>query len=328
MYDVITVGSATIDAFADTESELIKIKTPSSESDFLAYPSGSKIIIRNLAFITGGGGTNTAVSFSRLGLRTAYLGKLGNDENGRRVISELKKEGVKFIGVIGKGMTGYSVILDSIEDDRTILTYKGSNDNLKFEEIKKSSLKAKWVYSSSMMGDSFAMLEKLSAYARKNGIKFAFNPSNYLAKKGMGFLKGILSNTSVLVLNREEANLVLGMVNGDYELLLKGLHLAGPAYVIITDGKGGVHAYNGKDAYFLPAHRIRVVESTGAGDAYASAFVAGLLRTHDFRNALKIAMVNAESVLAHKGAKNRLLTWKEAAVKLKVEKFDFHHLRM
>ena len=328
MYDVITVGSATLDVFADTESELIKIMTTHSEEDFLAYPSGSKIIIKELIFTTGGGGTNTAVSFSRMGLKTAYIGKVGNDENGKRILSELEKEKVKFIGIKGSEMSGYSIILDSIEDDRTILTYKGANDSLNFEDVKKSELKTKWIYSSSMMGDSFTTIEKLAVYSHKKGINFAFNPSSYLAKKGMSYLKKIISNTNVLVLNKEEANLILGLVDAGYEMLLNGLHIAGPQYVVITDGKGGVHAYDGKNAYFLPSHKINVVETTGAGDAYASSFVSALIKTDDFKLAMKVAMVNAESVLTHKGAKNKLLTWKEALSRIKKEKFEFHHLKI
>ena len=86
MYDIITIGSSTIDVFADTDSELIKIKTTKGEEDLLAYPTGSKIIIKDLKFTTGGGGTNSAVSFSRFGLKVAYLGKVATDENGHKII--------------------------------------------------------------------------------------------------------------------------------------------------------------------------------------------------------------------------------------------------
>ena len=82
MYDVITVGSATVDAFAYTErSKVIKVEKRAKEQDFIAYPSGTKILLNRLLFMTGGGGTNTAVAFSRLGLKVAYLGKIGNDSN-------------------------------------------------------------------------------------------------------------------------------------------------------------------------------------------------------------------------------------------------------
>ena len=68
MYDIITVGSSTIDVFAQTKfSELIKIMEKKKETDLIAYPIGSKILIKKLEFTTGGGATNTAVAFARLG---------------------------------------------------------------------------------------------------------------------------------------------------------------------------------------------------------------------------------------------------------------------
>src|SRR3990170_4582134 len=112
MYDVITIGSATVDVFANTDSELIDIKTKDSEMKFLCYHTGSKILIKQLNFTTGGGGTNTAVSCSRLGLKTAYLGNVGNDENGKKIIDELKREKIDFIGTSDKvHKTNYSIVL-------------------------------------------------------------------------------------------------------------------------------------------------------------------------------------------------------------------------
>ena len=90
MYDVITVGSNTLDVFAKTDSELIEIKTKNFTEELLAYPLGSKILIKELDFMIGGGGTNTAVAFSRLGLKTGYLGKIGKDENGLKIFNNMK----------------------------------------------------------------------------------------------------------------------------------------------------------------------------------------------------------------------------------------------
>ena len=185
MYDIITVGSNTVDVFARTKfSELIKIIKPKGEEDLLAYPSGSKILIEELNFTTGGGGTNAAFALSRLGHKTAYLGKLGKDENADFIINDLKKEKIGLIVSRGEGCSGYSLILDSLEHDRTILTFKGLNDKLRFSEITLKKLKTKWFYFSSMMNESFKTLEKLSVYAKKNNIKVVFNPSSYLSEKG------------------------------------------------------------------------------------------------------------------------------------------------
>jgi len=142
MYDVITVGSSTVDVFAHTDyCEMVEV---GKGREYIAYPVGAKILIDELQFTCGGGGTNTAVSLSRLGHKVAFLGKMGIMENSKKIVEALKDEKVDTSLIVrsGKGRTGYSVILDSKKHDRTILVYRGSNNDLKLNEIKLKKLKA------------------------------------------------------------------------------------------------------------------------------------------------------------------------------------------
>ena len=310
MYDVITVGSATVDVYAKTEfSELLKGK---NKEECIAYPVGSKILINELTLTSGGGGTNTAVALARLGHKVAFLGKIGSKENSKRVIDDLKKEKVDISLIVSskKGRTGYSIILDSIKHDRTILAFKGSNNDLKFNEIKLKKLRTKWFYFSTMMEESFRTLEKLASYAVKNDIKIMFNISSYLAKKGTRYLGNILKKINILVLNKEEACILVG--RNSIESLLKKLHKLGPEIIAITDGKHGVYVFNNHHLYYGKPHNIRVVESTGAGDAFASSFLSGMIKKNDIEFSMGLGMANAESVIQHHGAKNILLGYKLA----------------
>jgi ribokinase len=315
MFDVISVGSATLDVFAKTQAELITIKSEKEEETLIAYPCGTKILINDLDFFTGGGGTNTAVSFARLGQKTAFLGKLGKDMNARIILEELKREKVDFIGVQAKGQSGYSVVLDSSEDDRTILTYKGVNNDLRWKEINRKKLQTRWFYFSSMVGDSYGTLEKIATYAHSHGMKVAFNPSSYLAKSGTGFLQKLLRCTDLLVLNKEEAQYLVGR-NPDTELL-KSLTVLGPGMVIITDGKHGAHVYDKEHYYFIRANKVKIRETTGAGDAFASGFLAGYISRNSIEFGLQVGMANATSVIKRLGAKNKLLSFKEALKEMK-----------
>lgn len=323
MYDVITVGSSTVDVFADSESELIKIKTAKETEELIAYPSGSKILISKIQFMTGGGGTNTAVALARLGHKVAYLGKVGDDVNGELILKTLKEEKVTFIGIKEKGMSGYSVILKSLEHDRSILAYKGVNNNLRFNEIETRKLKTRWFYFSSMMGESYNTLEKLAKYAQANKIKIAFNPSNYLAEKGTSYLREILTRTEILILNKDEAQLLVG--KGDIQEMINKVLECGPKYVVITDGKRGAYVEKDKVLYHVIPNNVGPVETTGAGDAFAASFLSGIIKENDIEFALKLAQVNAESVIQYIGAKNKLFRFREAMlylqkVKTKVER--------
>jgi len=326
MYDVVTVGSSTVDVFARSKtSELIKMIDSKGEKDLLAYPTGAKILIEELNFSTGGGATNTAVSFARLGLKVACISKIGSGPNADLVTADLKKEKVDTSLLVRdkSGRTGYSIILDSIEHDRTILAFKGSNDNLIFSEIKLNKLKTRWFYFSALLEESFNTLEKLAKFAEKKNINIVFNVSEYLASKGANFLKEILKRTEIFVLNKDEAKLIVS--GNDIKDLLVQIHKLGPRIVVITDGKKEVDAFDGTFIYsFIPTN-IKIVETTGAGDAFASSFLTGMIKRNNIEFALKLASANSESVIQHHGAKNKLLTFNEAlkiikAVNLKVKK--------
>jgi len=330
MYDVITVGSATLDVFAYTDkSELITVKSKTTEEDFIAYPSGSKLLIKTLKFYTGGGGTNAAVAFARLGFKTGYLGAVGKDDNGKIILNDLKKEEIDFLGATTDFSTDYSIILDSIAHDRTILNYKGASSHLEFRELNLRKLKCKWFYFSSLIDDSYQTLEKLSAYAKRNKIKVAFNPSSYLAVKGKRFLKKLLSNTALLILNDEEAEKISG--SNKFHKMFHELRKLGPKMICITRGSKGVYALIDSTYYFAEAHKVRVKEATGAGDSFASSFLAGWILKKDAHFALRMGMANAESNLEHYGAKEKLLSRKEILKRMnsnitKIKKIDIEKI--
>ncbi len=318
-FDVVTMGSAIQDVFARTDAETVTIRHGGEKETLLAYPLGAKILISEIEFQVGGGGTNTATTFSRQGLMTGFLGKLGDDDPGKSVLRFLRKEGIAFLGTVG-GQTGFSVILDSEEDDRTILTFKGSNNDLRQDGL--PSFAARWLYCSSMMGESYETMLATMIVVKKAGGSVAFNPSLYQAKLGLGTLQRALSHVDVLVLNKEEASTLVGHPASLHDLL-RVLSAAGPHTVIVTDGKEGATLFDGERFLSVkPSPTVKVVETTGAGDAFASGFVAGLARGLATREAFLLGMLNAEAVIGHYGAKERILRLKEADALLTADKRD------
>jgi len=321
MYDVITVGSSTVDVFAKTKtSELIKIYSSSGETDLLAYPTGSKILVEELNFTTGGGATNTAVCLARLGHKVACISKMGSGSNSSKVIKHLKRDKIDTSLMIRskKCKTGYSIILDSKNHDRTILAFKGANNDLKYSELNLKKIKTKWFYFSTQLGESFNTQVKLAKFAEKNGIKIIFNASEYLVRKGANFLRDILLRTDILVLNRDEAGILC--VGNDINDLIDKIHTLGPRIVVITDGKKDFYVSDGAYLYSGKPQNVKVVETTGAGDAFAATFLSGLIKKNDIEFAIKLASANSESVILHHGAKNKLLTYSEALKQIKKDK--------
>ncbi len=324
MFDIITVGSGTVDIFVKVKKSDEEIKVDERSRDHhvdVAFHVGGKSLIDELYSFSGGGGTNSAVAFARLGFKTGWLGKLGDDHQRHGIEHELRREKVEVICKPAKGNTGLSIILIGLQHDRAVLTYKGVNDKLEWKDVSKG-LNTKCFYFSSLMGKSFKTLERLALYAKKKGIMYAFNPSHYLACLGLNKLKKIVDGCNILVLNKEEAQDILKDCLAVDEMLKRLKKQVG--IIVITDGKQGAYAYDGRDAYYVKPEIKKVVESTGAGDAFASGFVAGMIKTRNVEFAMKLGLVEAESVLKAIGAKNFLLTWKEAvkmAKRVRVERY-------
>jgi ribokinase len=300
MFDAITIGSATVDVFATIDKKFYDVKV------------GDKVLITDLKFETGGGGLNAGVGLARMGLKVAFLGKLGHDLNANKIMHELRKENVFFIHTKpSEKATSYSFIETSTKQpDRIIYTHKGASDDLHYSEVPR--LKTKWLYMATMLGDSFKTCEYIAGYCKKKEIHIMFNPSTYLAAQGKDYLKHILDATTILVLNRSEARLLLGTKSDHIDFLLASLHKLGPKIVIITDGPRGVHAYKGEYVYFIKPDKIKVISTTGAGDAFASGFLAGYIHHKDIAVALEFGLANAQSVIRYYGAKNRLLNYHQA----------------
>ncbi|MBW3018288.1 carbohydrate kinase family protein, partial [Candidatus Woesearchaeota archaeon] len=313
MYDVLCVGGANIDVFVDTENRLFQ----EEKKGKIHIPFGSKVLVKKIRFDTGGGGSNTAVAFSRFGLTTGFIGNVGDDENSRQIVDALEKENVDTSMTVNRGHSGYSVILDAYEHDRTILVFKGSNNDFKYSDIDLKKLlknKPKFFYFGTMLETAYKTQEKLAAFAQKNKIKVALNASTYLAAKGLHFVSALFKNIDVLILNYEEAKLFTGQSIVSKQMAK--LHKSGPKIVCITEGPKGAYCSNGFELYFVRAQKVRIVETTGAGDAFASGFIAGMIKNKPIDYCLQLGQVEAESVISHMGAKEKLLSWKEITNKI------------
>lgn len=304
MYDIISVGSATMDVFVETLAT--EVQRHDGHAD-LCYHIGDKVLIKNLRYDTGGGGTNTAAAFARLGFKAGWLGKLGNDITRHAILESLKRYEVRPLDQHGTGLSGYSVILVGLQKDRTVLTYKGVNDEVTISTKQLNRLTTKWFYFSSMMGHSFVTQKRIAAWARKRSVPYAYNPSLYLAQRGTRYLRPIMKGATLIVMNAEEAGSVLG--TSPAALSANAQKLCDySSTAIITDGPRPTVACDGTHVYKLTPPRVRIVETTGAGDAFASGVVAGLMQEKPLPECLRSGALNAAFVIQHIGAKEGLLS--------------------
>lgn len=337
MYDVITIGSATIDAFVECDgADIVSVNTKHSKTEFMAYPYGAKLEIDSFNTAVGGGGLNSAANFANLGLKTSAIFKVGDDFQGKNIKHKVKLAGVNVDNIIESKTetSGFSIILLSFEGNRTVLAHRGTNGTIKDSEINFDAIKnAKWLYIAPLNGKSGAVLDKLAQFAEENNTNVAINPGSSSLKKGMKYFEKILATAEVVVMNKEEASLVTKIevrpdtktesyssetIHPDVKAMLDKLKSTDAKVVIITDGKHGVYAFDGKKYYRCPEFPAKVVSTLGAGDALSSTFMAALDYTDwNIEKSLMLASVNASSVVSNFGAQEGFLTFEQMEKRLK-----------
>ncbi len=329
---MICVGSNTFDVFVKTDAEVREVishqfvngKDTLTSDKGIVYPVGDKILINHLDFQIGGGGTNCAVAFSRFGFKTGYIGKIGRDDNGVKVYECLKQSNVEFIGSLGN-QTGFSVILDSIYEDRTILTSKGCNDDLDYSELNLKDVSAKMLYCSSMMGKSYSTLTKVINHFKKKGALISFNPSLYMTKDKR--IQTLLKHLDLLIFNKEEAFSLTG--KDDLKSAFNALNKKVKGLIVITDGKKGAYCYSKQKIYRgLPRKNLKIVETTGAGDAFASGFSSGLMLKKSVEECMLRGLIQSEAVIQDYGAKTDLLSEKKMQSLLKKDKRKIEPIKL
>lgn len=209
-YNFVSIGGATEDVFVRCDlSKIMRLEDVFSKQAFMCFSYGSKLNVEEIFFHVGGGALNTAVNFANLGFKSAAVVKLGQDSSADSILKTLKQRNVStdLIHSAENCKTGFSVVLNSFEGDRTVLTYRGANSRLTIDNINWDAIRdTEWIYVSSLSGDSSEILDALSDFAEEHGVNMAFNPGATQIKRGISGLKKILAQTEFLILNKEEAS--------------------------------------------------------------------------------------------------------------------------
>lgn len=310
--DLLTIGDASVDTFlSPTESEaLCRIDT---KECLIAFSYGEKIPVRSLEFSVGGNAANNAVGVKRLGVKVGLVLTLGDDIVGNMIVEKLREEEVDLTYVVQQPETSsnYSTAIN-YSGERTIFTYHAPRSY----EFPVSLPVTEWVYLTSM-GETFRpFYNHFSDWIKKNPtIKLAFNPGTWQIKAPFEQIKEIVGATYALFVNREEAEKLtsFGPSQDKEKDLLLATNKLGPKVCIITDGPNGAFVYDSISQKFLRVGILPVdaYERTGAGDAFGSGVLAGMINKKTLEDALVWGTVNSASVIGYVGPQRGLLKLEE-----------------
>lgn len=308
MYDIVSIGSATQDVVLSADGFSIIESADFNVGKGICLPFGSKVQIKKIVFSSGGGGTNAAVTFARQGMKTACIGVIGADPNGSVILDELRREGVdgKYFQIHHDDITAYSVILVGEGGERTILSYKGEGIHWQADSIPWDRLETKWMYVNSL-GGHLDMLEQIVATAKDKGLHLASNPGPKEMDLGLEKLAPLWKHFDIIGMNQEEAAALTGISYDKPDEIFKAMDKTIGGIFILTKGQGGVMISDGRNLYSAGIPNKDVVERTGSGDAFHSAFLAEFIRSGSIEKAVQLGTANATSVVMHYGAKEGIL---------------------
>ncbi len=306
-YDFLAVGDVVTEPF-------IRIKDAEATCDLqmehckLCFRFGDKVPYETAEVLRAvGNSANAAVCAARLGLSSALLSYIGDDEIGKGNIEELQKNNVRtgLMQTVAGMQSNYHYVL-WYDVDRTILV-KHTEFPYKLDP---NMLPPKWMYLSSLAPNSAEYHDQIGEYlAAHPEVKLAYQPGTFQMKLGTERTRGIYARTEAFFCNFEEAQRILGTEETDFKKLMDAIHALGPKIVVVTDGIKGAYAREEDGtSWFMPVYPHTPFERTGAGDAFASTFSVALSLGKTVPEALMWAPINSMSVVQHVGAQKGLLT--------------------
>lgn len=332
---ILVIGGATLDNIITYEEmETMVHKRREGETAYLLLEEGAKIEVVEQCSFSGGGATNTAVSFQRLGFDVALFCKIGHDSAGQFVLDELAQFGVDtaLVARSDKVGTASSFVVPSLQGDRTVFAYRGANATIVPDELPlKAIADYDLVYITSLSKQSAQCLPAIVSTAKQHRVHVAVNPGISQLRLGGSFLKDALDGIETLLLNYEEAQQfmqslmeldkadqysggamldVAEQVTPTFNLkhFFREVMALGPKIVVVTNGQEGVYVATQDRLYFHGGLDVAVVNTLGAGDSFSSSFVGALQLGVDVCTAMRWGIINSASVIQYPDAKTGLLT--------------------
>jgi sugar/nucleoside kinase (ribokinase family) len=329
--DVIAIGDVVIDDFVKLDEDMAWVEEKDGKK-ILSMEFGTKLPFSGNQVINAvGNASNSAVCFSRLGLKTGFVTNVGDDQRGVDIIRQLKNEKVdtRFVHENPNMQSNYHYVL-CYKEERTILI-KHEEYDYEWPRFRSNDI-PRWMYFSSIAENAIEHYhDDVVEWLKENpDVKLAFQPGTYQMNAGIERLHELYARSEVVALNREEACMVFNANHEDIHDQFNKMHEAGVKIALITDGPNGAYASDGNKRWSMPLYPDPAppVDRTGAGDSFATTFTAALMKGADVPSALLWAPINSMNVVQHVGAQEGLLSEDQIDYYLRNAPSNYHPTEM
>lgn len=225
--------------------------------------------------IGGGSAANTIFALSRMGFSTAFIGKVGEGEDGDFLIHSLEAGKVDTRWVRRDHKSGVCLIILDKSQDRSIFMQPNANDTLCADEVDVGLFsQSRLLHMTSFVGKLPMEAQKAALEHLPPHVKMSFDPGEIYARRGLKEVEAFMERCRVLFVTDREIALLTSM---GYERGCRKLMSYGPDVVVCKMGKEGSYVLSREEAFKVPAEEVEVVDNTGAGDVYNAGFLAGMI---------------------------------------------------
>ncbi len=314
-YDVVGIGNAIVDVLAHADDAFLAevslakgtmslIDAERADQVYAAMGPGTEV--------SGGSCANTMAGLAALGARTAYIGKVRDDEFGDVFAHDIRGIGVAFDtpAATNGAPTARCLILVTPDAQRTMATYLGACVELGPNDVEPDLIAASGiVYLEGYLWDppgAKDALRKAVAIAHQYGRQVALTLSDpFCVERHRAEFRALVSNDVDILFANEQEIMALYQVSSVEEALER---LSGRCSVVaVTRSERGSVVLADGNTFAVPAEPVeRVVDTTGAGDLYAAGFLYGLVREMDLPTCARIGSIAAADVISRFGARSEV----------------------
>ncbi len=289
---VVTMGALLVD-------ELGRTKQLPGENE--------EIFLENLEIKPGGSAANTAVACTRLGLKTGFIGATGEDSEGNFLIADLKKEGVDTsqIAIRKEAPTGKCIIITDSDENRHMYAFTGAGNLIEINKIDPNYIKnTKFLHIADLINID-PLIKAAETANQSHDTKVALNPGGLITGLGYRNVQRLLSLTNIYISSIVEAERLYQTSNR--KRLIQALLNEGITIVVLTMGKNGCVVATSDEYHEIPAFPVdKVLDTTGAGDAFNAGFLYGQLKGLTLQECMRLGSFTASKCITVIGARNGL----------------------
>lgn len=308
--DFVAIGDTVVDDFIRLTDAHVNCKINHEDCE-ISMRFGDKVPFESSTKVYGvGNGANAAVAAARLGLSSGMVTNIGKDLNGDKIVENFKNENIDgtYVDQQDGAPTNYHYVL-WYGDERTILVNHYAYKYTFPQEMPEPKI----LYLTSLAPSAEKYHDEIADYLDAHPTTFfVFQPGTFQIKLGAERLKRLYARADLFVVNKEEAQRILGLPETADELspLLAGLTALGPKTVIVSDDLNGAYALENGTELHMPMYKDPKppIDRTGAGDGFTSTTAVYYANGMPLKDAMLRGMINAAHVVQEIGAQRGLLT--------------------